>query len=136
MTNGSEILSMLVFNFTNSIQNNVTLLNMVNSTQKIFVFGDNKSKNYAAVEYTGGNYYYGGVFFMASVLGLLMYVNFYYENCFTQTCIDISKWKVCCCMRYIFKKRISMLQKSPKISEKKRSTSRSPMQISSNVDSV
>ena len=112
MSNKSEILSVLIFNVTQSISKNRTLSNLVKNAEKIFVHDDQKIRDHSILEPIGGNYYFGGVFFMISVLGLLMYVNFYYENCFSQTLIDISKLKCCCCIRHILEKNNSKLNRS------------------------
>lgn len=50
----------------------------------------------------GGNYYVAGVLFMLSVIGLLLYVNLYYEYCFRDTCFQLSKFRGCFFLRYFF----------------------------------
>lgn len=60
---------------------------------------------------SSGNYYVAGVLFMISVIGLLLYVNLYYENCFRDTCFQMSKWRVCCFIRHFFKPISSSTQK-------------------------
>jgi hypothetical protein len=49
-----------------------------------------------------GNYYVAGVVFMISVIGLLLYVNLYYEYCFRDTCFCMSKWRACFFLKYFF----------------------------------
>lgn len=126
MSNESEILSVLVFNVTKSISKSRTLSSLVKHAEKIIVLDNKKIRDHSKIEPIGGNYYFGGVFFMISVLGLLMYVNFYHENCFSQTLIDISKWKCCCCVRYILQKKNSKLRsRKQKSSNEQRSISSS-----------
>lgn len=50
----------------------------------------------------GGNYYLAGVLFMVSVIGLLLYVNLYYEYCFRDTCFRLAKFRACFFLRYFF----------------------------------
>lgn len=51
------------------------------------------------------NYYIVGVLFMLSIIGLLLYVNLYYEYCFRDTCIQMSKWRLCCCLKQFLRIR-------------------------------
>ena len=50
----------------------------------------------------GGNYYIAGVLFMVSVIGLLLYVNLYYEYCFRDTCFRLSKYRMFFFLRQFF----------------------------------
>jgi hypothetical protein len=50
----------------------------------------------------GGSYYLAGVLFMVSVIGLLLYVNLYYENCFRDTCYQLSKYRGFAFLRKFF----------------------------------
>ena len=52
-----------------------------------------------AVNNDSGNYYLVGVLFMISIIGLLLYVNLYYEYCFRDTCYQMSQWKGCCFLK-------------------------------------
>ncbi len=42
---------------------------------------------------------------MVSIILLLLYFNLYYEYCFTDACIIISRYRVCSCLRCFFKKK-------------------------------
>lgn len=46
-----------------------------------------------------GNYYIVGVLFMISIIGLLLYVNLYYEYCFRDTCFQMAQWRGCCFLK-------------------------------------
>jgi hypothetical protein len=48
------------------------------------------------------SYYIVGVLFMVSIIGLLLYVNLYYEYCFRDTCYQMSRWRICCFLKYFF----------------------------------
>jgi hypothetical protein len=46
--------------------------------------------------------YIAGVFFMLCVIGLLLYVNLYYEYCFRDTIIEMTQSKMCFCLKFCF----------------------------------
>ena len=62
----------------------------------------NYQVNYSLGGNDSGNYYFSGVLFMISIIGLLLYVNLYYENCFTDTMFRVSKWRFCYFLKYCF----------------------------------
>jgi hypothetical protein len=68
----------------------------------------------------GGSYYLAGVLFMLSVIGLLLYVNLYYENCFRDTCFQLSKYRACFFLRYLFVTvSVAASQTSTRLNQKK-----------------
>jgi hypothetical protein len=62
----------------------------------------NYQVNYSLGGNDSSNYYFSGVLFMISIIGLLLYVNLYYENCFTETLFRVSKWRFCFFLKYCF----------------------------------
>ena len=44
--------------------------------------------------------YVAGVFFMLCVIGLLLYVNLYYEYCFRDSIIELTETRMCFCLKY------------------------------------
>ena len=59
--------------------------------------------------YDHNEYYQAGILFLIAVLLLLIYANFYYENCVTNLVIDMSHSRYCCCIRYFFDVQIKQL---------------------------
>lgn len=126
----NQILSTLVFNITKSMhKTNVTVINMISKNMSDDIIELNKKiylSNRPDLVSTSGNYYVGGVVFMVSVLGLLMYVNFYYENCFSETCYDLSRLSCCCCVQLCFKYKLCNFSQSQtsenSVSSKERDT--------------
>lgn len=42
---------------------------------------------------------------MVAIICLLLYFNLYYENCFRDTCLSLSKFKMCSCLKYFFARK-------------------------------
>lgn len=104
------ILSSLVFNLTfpptTTTRRQRTYFNIesLHTTETDYLTTTIKANtNYRTIRDSGGNYYVAGVLFMISVIGLLLYVNLYYEYCFQDTCIQMSKWRFCCFIKYFLK---------------------------------
>ena len=53
----------------------------------------------------GGSYYLVGVIFMVFIIGLLIYVNLCNEICLKDTCVFFTKFRVCICLKLLFKKK-------------------------------
>ncbi|CAF1040877.1 unnamed protein product [Brachionus calyciflorus] len=121
MVNQTDILTILILNITKPLPKNSNYISLISKNLSENIRDLNKKVyilNRESVANNGNNYYVGGVVFMVSVLGLLMYVNFYYENCFTDSCLDLSKIPCCCCVRLLFKYRIFNLE-TPQIIQNK-----------------
>jgi hypothetical protein len=63
----------------------------------------NKSIENRIVNHNGNSYYAAGVLFMISVIGLLLYVNLYQENCFTESCLQLSNRRGFSFLKFFFK---------------------------------
>jgi hypothetical protein len=63
----------------------------------------NKSVENRIVNHNGNSYYAAGVLFMISVIGLLLYVNLYQENCFTESCMKLSNWRGFSFLKFFFR---------------------------------
>jgi hypothetical protein len=63
----------------------------------------NKSIENRIVNHNGNSYYAAGVLFMISVIGLLLYVNLYQENCFTESCLKLSNRRGFSFLKFFFK---------------------------------
>ena len=59
--------------------------------------------------YDHNEYYQAGILFLIAVLLLLIYANFYYENCVSNLVIDLSHSRYCCFIRYFFDVQIKQL---------------------------
>ncbi|CAF0924626.1 unnamed protein product [Brachionus calyciflorus] len=119
MVNQSDILTILILNITKSLPKNSNSILLESkdlseniSDLKYKVFRESIANN------NNNNYYFVGVLFLACVLGVLVYVNFCYENFLNATCSNLFKIPCCCCVRLIFKKRILNLE-APQVTQNK-----------------
>ncbi|CAF1040856.1 unnamed protein product [Brachionus calyciflorus] len=105
MNRTNSILSILVYNLTKSniVRRSESYIYLLTGNNTID--HDPYQKHFYRPQFvsTSGNYYLGGIVFMVSIIGLLLYVNLYYENCFSETCEELSRSTFCCCLKFFIK---------------------------------